>query len=53
MPFMGLMLFNFFQRQKVGVRVHADTWVVGIVVGIVHLASMVTHLTMHRTSKFN
>lgn len=47
------MLSNLFQRQKVGVRVNADTWVVGIVVGIVHLASMVTHPTMHCTGKFS
>ena len=42
------MFSKFFQRQKVSVRLSADTWVVGIVVGIVHLASMVTHPTTQR-----
>lgn len=29
-------------RQKVNVRISADTWVVGVIVGFVHLASMIT-----------
>jgi hypothetical protein len=51
MPFTGFMFSKFFQRQKVSVRISADTWVVGMIVGIVHLASMVTHPTTQR-SKF-
>jgi hypothetical protein len=45
MPFMGLIFSKFFQRQKVRVRINADTWVVGIIVGFVQLASLVTHPT--------
>jgi len=29
-------------KEKVNVRISADTWVVGMIVGLVHLASMVT-----------
>jgi len=51
MPFIGLMLSKFFQKQKVNVRINADTWVVGVIVGFVHLASLVTRPTTQR-SKF-
>jgi hypothetical protein len=51
MPFIGLMPSKFFQSQKVNVRINADTWVVGFIVGFVHLASMVTHPPTQR-SKF-
>jgi hypothetical protein len=49
MPFIALMFSKFFQRQKVNVRLNADTWVVGIVVGFVHLASLVTRPTTQRS----
>jgi len=43
------MYSKFFQRQKVNVRINADTWVVGIIIGFVHLASMVTHPATQRS----
>jgi hypothetical protein len=49
MPFIGLMLSKLFQRQKVNVRLNANTWAVGIIVGFVHLASMVTNPTTQRS----
>jgi hypothetical protein len=49
MRFIGLMLSKFFQKEKVNVRISADTWVVGMIVGLVHLASMVTHPTTQRS----
>lgn len=46
---LGLTFSKFFQRQKVNVRLNADTWVVGIIVGFVHLASLVNHPTTERS----
>jgi hypothetical protein len=43
------MLSKFFQKQRVNVRIDADTWVVGVIVGLVHLASMVIHPTTQRS----
>ncbi|KAI0266622.1 hypothetical protein BGY98DRAFT_1029464 [Russula aff. rugulosa BPL654] len=38
--FLPMVQYNV--RQKVNVRLNADTWVVGIIVGFVHLASLIT-----------
>jgi hypothetical protein len=43
------MFSKIFQRQPVHVRISAETWVVGIIVGVVKLAGWVTHLTMQRS----
>jgi hypothetical protein len=46
---MGLIFSKFFQRQPVRVRINAETWVVGIIVGVVNLAGWVTPLTTQRS----
>lgn len=47
--FIGSMFSKFFQRQPVHVRISAETWVVGIIVGVVKLAGWVTHVTTQRS----
>lgn len=37
-----LVFSKFFQMEKVSVRITADTWVIGIIVGIAHICSKVT-----------
>jgi len=43
------MFSKFFQKQPVHVRISANTWVVGIIVGVVNLAEWVIHPTTQRS----
>jgi hypothetical protein len=38
----GLTFYHFLQNQTVNARITTDTWVMGVIIGVVHICSKVT-----------